>query len=213
MFVLKQKEKSTHCLFLCRIIDMEKEIKNKNSNYKRIDNMITSAFLKLAKEKPYSQITITELCNEANVNRTTFYKHYRGTWEIKDKIAKELSDVAVRIMFDFKGKDFINDSIEIFKAVNRELESRLDYYRSIFEMEESNMFSESIVDSIKGSFVKNFVPIEVIENALPIQVAFRYFAGGIIATYRGWFAGKVHGSLDDVAIILSQFIERSVIMK
>ena len=54
---------------------MEQDSNNKNSNYNRIDNLIVNAFLNISGQKPYNQITVTELCTEANVNRTTFYKH------------------------------------------------------------------------------------------------------------------------------------------
>lgn len=192
---------------------MERDIKNKNSNYHRIDNMILTAFLNISSQKPYNQITVTELCNEANVNRTTFYKHYRGTWEIKDRIAGELVEVAMRIINEFKGKDFLNNSIEVFREVNKELESRLDYYMSIFKMKNSNIFSEVIVESIKDSLVNGFVKFQGETSIETIQVAFTYFAGGIISTYRGWFAGRISGTLDDMALILSQYIRSSFIKK
>lgn len=38
--------------------------------------VIEESFLKLLKEKPVSKITVTEICQLAQINRGTFYKHY-----------------------------------------------------------------------------------------------------------------------------------------
>ncbi|MBR8643897.1 TetR/AcrR family transcriptional regulator [[Brevibacterium] frigoritolerans] len=42
----------------------------------RTKTFLKDALLKLLSENPISKISITELCNEANINRGTFYAHY-----------------------------------------------------------------------------------------------------------------------------------------
>ena len=39
--------------------------------------LLREAFLDLLVEKPVAKITVKELCEQANVNRATFYAHYR----------------------------------------------------------------------------------------------------------------------------------------
>jgi len=48
---------------------------------------LTSALLLLLKDKPLHRITIKELCAEASVNRTTFYKYYGSQYDLFDSIA------------------------------------------------------------------------------------------------------------------------------
>lgn len=39
-------------------------------------HMIQNVFLELLKEKPVAKITVKEICEHAEINRSTFYKHY-----------------------------------------------------------------------------------------------------------------------------------------
>ena len=38
--------------------------------------LLKTALIELMQEKPFPQITIKELCERADLNRTTFYLHY-----------------------------------------------------------------------------------------------------------------------------------------
>lgn len=48
--------------------------------------VIRSAFLSLLREKNVKQITVTELCKLAEINRATFYKHYRDAFDLLEQI-------------------------------------------------------------------------------------------------------------------------------
>ena len=53
-----------------RLLVMEKKL---NKNALRSKKLIRQAFLTLLKKKKTQDISITELVNEANINRATFY--------------------------------------------------------------------------------------------------------------------------------------------
>ena len=52
--------------------------------------IIQDAFLELLREKPLTQITVTELVKKAGINRTTFYKHYLDVPDLLEIIEDEL---------------------------------------------------------------------------------------------------------------------------
>jgi len=52
--------------------------------------IIQDAFLELLREKPFIQITVTELVKKAGINRTTFYKHYLDVPDLLEKTEDEL---------------------------------------------------------------------------------------------------------------------------
>ena len=43
------------------------------------------ALIKLLDKKPFDYITVKEICQEAGVNRSTFYLHYENTVELLEE--------------------------------------------------------------------------------------------------------------------------------
>ncbi len=51
--------------------------------------IIRDVFLQLLKEKPVAKITVKEICDIAEINRGTFYKHYQDCYDLLEKIEDE----------------------------------------------------------------------------------------------------------------------------
>ena len=56
---------------------------------KRVANTkeaVTRVFSDLLKEKSIDEISVTEICQKANINRGTFYSHYKDPYDLRNKI-------------------------------------------------------------------------------------------------------------------------------
>ena len=51
----------------------------------------------LVAEKPFEQITVTELCKAASVSRITFYAHYSDKYELVDEVFQDMRARASRV--------------------------------------------------------------------------------------------------------------------
>lgn len=72
-----------------------KEINAEDRRTKYTRKAIRDALMELLKTKPYSKITVTELCRIADINRGTFYIHYYDTDNVLDDILNQsFSDVS-----------------------------------------------------------------------------------------------------------------------
>ena len=54
--------------------------------------IIEQSFLELLRNKPVTKITVTELCEKAQINRATFYKHYMDIPDLLERIEEALFD-------------------------------------------------------------------------------------------------------------------------
>lgn len=61
-----------------------------NPSVTRSRTLIAGAFLALLQERPYAQITITDLCARAGVSRRTFYRNFESLTGVLDRIADDL---------------------------------------------------------------------------------------------------------------------------
>ena len=54
--------------------------------------VLKESFIRLLSQKNISQITIKEICENADINRATFYAHYSDQYDLLRKIENELLD-------------------------------------------------------------------------------------------------------------------------
>lgn len=60
--------------------------------------LLKDALLKRMEQKSIDQITVSELCREAGVNRNTFYSHYASPEELLLEVEKNFSDKILTII-------------------------------------------------------------------------------------------------------------------
>lgn len=83
--------------------------------------VIEDSFLALLKEKPYARVTVTELCERAQINRATFYKHYLDVPDLLEKIEEELFQ-QIRAAFSAKQIEVKSFLLDMLNYTYRERE-------------------------------------------------------------------------------------------
>ena len=53
----------------------------------KTERSIVRAFLKLRAEKPLEKIRVKELCEKAEINKSTFYAHYRDIFDLSEQLS------------------------------------------------------------------------------------------------------------------------------
>lgn len=67
---------------------MKSEKSDRRVKYTKM--VLKESFIKLLSQKDISQITIKEICEDADINRATFYAHYADQYDLMRKIENEL---------------------------------------------------------------------------------------------------------------------------
>lgn len=73
-----------------------------NQRTVQTEQKIKWVFLELLKEKDISRISVSEICERAEIHRTTFYVHYRDVADLMEKLVGEMYE---RIMSFFVQDD------------------------------------------------------------------------------------------------------------
>ncbi len=63
------------------------EMMNKTPKSKK---RIINAFIELRAKKPLEKITVIELCEKADVNKSTFYTYYHDIYDLSDQLEEEM---------------------------------------------------------------------------------------------------------------------------
>ena len=80
--------------------------------------MLRNSLLALLKEKQITDITVKELCDRADVNRSTFYSHYANHFDLKAQIENEM----IEDLTQYLSMDNIEESLEGLNMTEKLLE-------------------------------------------------------------------------------------------
>jgi AcrR family transcriptional regulator len=134
---------------------------------------IRSAIMELAKTKPLEQITVKELCEQALINKATFYAHYDNInaliEEIEDEFVKNLTGEIeyVRLFFD-NPEQFMARLIRTFR--------QLPDARALFASNRRWVLIDLILESLRVSIYKERPELKTIPG---IDMALTYIICGI----------------------------------
>lgn len=109
---------------------------------------LKQALIALMKKKPYSKITVKELCEEADLNRSTFYANYTGIQalllNIYTDIFDEMSPALIETYLRFQVST-AEERIESVTEIIAYLQNNQDIFLPLLH-NESDLFKKSLCE-------------------------------------------------------------------
>lgn len=88
---------------------------SRKTRYTKI--VLQNSLFELMEKKPIEKITIKELCENADINRTTFYAHYTDQYDLLAKIENETLSWAKGAIASLADNNDKNESIKILEEI------------------------------------------------------------------------------------------------
>lgn len=178
---------------------------------KRTERSIIDAFFKLYKTKSFLNITVKEVCEQANINRSTFYAYYNNTEDLlvllEDKLIREMSALSREIhTFDiYENIDKTHDVAPCFINLYRYFYEQKEYMTLLLSENGSprfvRKFKNLIADDIKKGMSYNHVRLG--ENH---DFAITYMTGGVVESVYQWLKNDTISTAEIASIMMMSTI-------
>ena len=89
----------------------------KDRRIRKTEQAVQTALAKLLSEKNIEDITIKELCNEADINKSTFYLHYKDIYDCADSFMNSAVDESISVIEPYDFNELINHLPEIIEKL------------------------------------------------------------------------------------------------
>lgn len=162
--------------------------------------LIRKAFTELLKTKPIQSISIKELCEEAGINRGTFYTHYSDIYQLLHKIEDEMLvdfEKSLEPMLSAENKQLnpVELSTEIFQCLKDNSDVCImtlgDYGDKEFALKLINIGREKCVETYSRYF-KNTTPQQ-------IEYFYAFASAGCMGLLQKWVADGMSCSAAEMA--------------
>jgi AcrR family transcriptional regulator len=162
-------------------------------------NIIKESLIELLKDKEIHQVTVTDICKKADVNRGTFYSHYKDAFDLLQSMEDELFNQVIVYLTETPVEDYTDILlIKVFELIaeNKEL------CKVLFCKQNDSKILDRIL------YVANKANLDKIINTPGFTDAYlnyllKYAIGGIIAVVQTWLENDLVESPRELLAIIN----------
>lgn len=171
--------------------------KNKNKTAIRSQHMISDALFSLMKRKPFQQITVTEICEEAAIGRKTFYRNF--------ELREDVIDFQLDLMCEDYKKELIPLPLEQYLYHHfAYIQKNADYFIVLYKNGLSSLAYEKF-----SVLLPDTMPVWS-DNPIEQEYRSAYIIAGIEAIQRVWISRGCAESIEEVVKIASKAQDRQI---
>jgi len=174
--------------------------------------ILFDTLLKLMKQKNFEKIKISDICEEALINRSTFYAHYEDKYEL----LVELFENQKQLLLNELGEN--ENELSSKKYIMKLLSVLIDYiddnrniYSAILSHNQNGFLIDFLIDVIEkdaSTRLKNNYDIK--ESDLPLDIIVKFYAGGIINIGISWLTRSENYTKDELLDYIDKLIPEKI---
>lgn len=170
---------------------------------RRTKKMLLQGLTKLMSEKKINKITVKELTDLVDVNRSTFYLYYKDIFDMVEQIETEM----------------LNDFSEAFKNLSKEAityDNLLSFFTYLFEFVQSNAEickillgpdgDYTFIEKLKNTISQSHLPLDNGVSKIKSTYLRPFIISGCIGVIQKWLEEDMNVSPKDMATIVIEMI-------
>jgi AcrR family transcriptional regulator len=164
---------------------------------------IINAYIQLLSETKPEYISALEICEIANIHRSTFYRHYESINDIEIDIEKMVLKTFSDILDNTPLDDFINGRKIFLKTVSETIRNDLSFYTKVLLVNRRVDFIEKIDATIRNKLKETLSEKTELSDD-EIDYVFTFAVAGRVAVYRKWIMSGFKQSEETISSILEK---------
>jgi AcrR family transcriptional regulator len=155
----------------------------------RTRKMLWEALIALIEEKDFSEITIQDIADRANVNRVTFYLHYRDKQDLLVKSVEVILEELTSKTCPLIGENFRLDiAPQGLTMVFQTIAENAKFYRNLLSAKGIPFLVDRLRKFLVELTIQRFRLVMAPENQAPIslEIVAEYIAGSMIGLITWW---------------------------
>lgn len=153
----------------------------------KTQNLLYNTITELLRKHPFEEIKVSDICNKAQINRSTFYSHYTDKYELlMDYINNQKNIITIELE---KNKHIINTKEYYMQLINTLLnyiENKKDIYYDILINNKNSIVMDIFLDVTINDIQTRIKEDNNHINNIPCDIITKFYITGVINIIIDW---------------------------
>ena len=167
---------------------------------------LRECLISLLKEKKVQDITVRELTDMADLNRGTFYLHYKDVFDLLEKTEAELQDEFNQLVLKHDAVDLKQRQAMILNEIYSQIYENADLIEIRMGENGELHFVNSLKKLIREKCVKNWMKVLRTGNPAVFDAFISYIGSGCVGLVQYWLQTGLKETPEQMAKLTGQII-------
>lgn len=163
--------------------------------------VLQDSLIELMEKKPISKITIKELCENADINRTTFYAHYANQYDLLRKIEDETISWAKEAISALISKTDEHETMKVLEKICQYLVENSKHLQILMSEKGDIDFQKQLFTLIYQQ-CGNSPLSDYGKDAVTKEAYFIFVVNGSVGLIQHWLKNGLNHSAKEMAEII-----------
>lgn len=175
---------------------------------RKTKTVLRKALTHILKEKELKDISVSELTELADVNRGTFYLHYKDIYDLFEQIENETLEDFILIIAKYKQQEslpWMAVMLDLFKYISE----NADIFIAILQTKEST-FLTKVIEINRPKNREEWRKLFITGKEEFYEYYYAFFTAGCVALARSWFSKGMRESSEQMAALSKTLMENCI---
>ena len=171
---------------------------------------LRECLITLLKEKKVQDITVRELTDMADLNRGTFYLHYKDVFDLLEKTEAELQEDFNQLVRKHDAVDLKQRPAEIFNEIYTLVYENADLIEILLGENGDLNFVNRLKQLIREKCLKDWMEVFRSGNAAAFDAFFSFIVSGCIGLVQYWLQTGLKETPEQMAKLTEHIITKGI---
>ena len=176
----------------------------------RTKQQIRQALIELLHEKSEGSISVRELTQKAQINRGTFYIHYKDIHDLMEHLVDDAVDKLVGVCRRHPPAQTPRESYPFLTDLFETLQSDPQLFTILLGATGSHAYSERICIAIQENFLDDLLSVFYSADPKQRQIASGFIVSGCLHEALAWLEGGMKETPDEIAYLTGRVIMHGI---
>ncbi|MFD2132881.1 TetR/AcrR family transcriptional regulator [Pseudogracilibacillus auburnensis] len=164
--------------------------------------------MKLLKEKQISTITVKEICELADINRSTFYAHYSDLFDLLEQIEEELIEDMSMYLSAFKF-DQEENALEMTEKLIEYFASKKEECQTLLNENSDSSFEKKVSIVTRRFIMQNWLEVKHLDEDISEYLS-AFIISGSIQVMKVWLNSGMDKSPKEMAGMITNIVNKGL---